>query len=85
MNLEEKLKKQQYKEIWQQYCGFLDLSMDGYMQIQRRVMEEQIRLFGKQHICIVFIGCQWYHFSKFIQIARMLSLQNRLSQTTVTP
>ena len=23
MNLEEKLKKQQYKEIWQQYCGFL--------------------------------------------------------------
>ena len=24
MNLEEKLKKQQYKEIWQQYCGFLD-------------------------------------------------------------
>ena len=30
MNLEEKLKKQQYKEIWQQYCGFLDLSMDGY-------------------------------------------------------
>ena len=42
MNLEEKLKKQQYKEIWQQYCGFLDLSMDGYMKIQRRLMEEQI-------------------------------------------
>lgn len=28
-DLEEKLKKQQYKEIWQQYCGFLDLSMNG--------------------------------------------------------
>ena len=38
MNLEEKLKKQQYKEIWQQYCGFLDLSMNGYMKIQRRLM-----------------------------------------------
>ena len=44
--LEEKLKKQQYKEIWQQYCGFLDLSMDGYMKIQRRLMEEQIQLWS---------------------------------------
>ena len=46
MNLKEKLKKHQYKEIWQQYCGFLDLSMDGYMKIQRRLMEEQIRLWS---------------------------------------
>ena len=46
MNLEEKLKKQQYKEIWQQYCGFLDLSMNGYMKIQRRLMEEQVKLWS---------------------------------------
>ena len=46
MNLKEKLKKQQYKEIWQQYCGFLDLSMDGYMKIQKRLMEEQIQLWS---------------------------------------
>ena len=46
MNLKEKLKKHQYKEIWQQYCGFLDLSMDGYMKIQRRLMEEQIQLWS---------------------------------------
>ena len=39
INLKEKLKKQQYKEIWQQYCGFLDLSRDGYMKIQQRLME----------------------------------------------
>ena len=45
-NLEEKLKKQQYKEIWQQYCGFLDLSMNGYMKIQRRLMEEQVKLWS---------------------------------------
>ena len=32
--------------MWQQYCGFLDLSMDGYMKIQRRLMEEQIRLWS---------------------------------------
>ena len=30
MNLEEKLKKQQYKEIWQQYCGFSG-SVDGWI------------------------------------------------------
>lgn len=46
MNLKEKLKKQQYNEIWQQYCGFLDLSMDGYMKIQQRLMEEQIQLWS---------------------------------------
>ena len=46
MNLEEKLKKQQYKEIWQQYCGFLDLSMDGYMKNHRRLMKEQVKLWS---------------------------------------
>lgn len=46
MNLKDKLKKQQYKEIWEQYCGFLDLSMEGYMKIQRRLMEEQIQLWS---------------------------------------
>ena len=46
MNLKEKLKKQQYDEIWQQYCGFLDLTMDGFMNIQKRLMEEQIRLWS---------------------------------------
>lgn len=46
MNLKDKLKKQQYEEIWQQYCGFLDLTMDGYMKIQRRLMEEQIQLWS---------------------------------------
>lgn len=47
MSLKEKLKKQQYSEIWQEYCGFLDLTMDGYMKIQRRLMEEQIRLWSE--------------------------------------
>ena len=47
MNLKEKLKKQQYDEIWQQYCGFLDLTMDGFMKIQKRLMEEQIQLWSR--------------------------------------
>lgn len=46
MNLKEKLKNEQYNEIWKEYCGFLDLTMDEYMKIQKRLMEEQIRLWS---------------------------------------
>lgn len=46
MTFEEKLKKQQYDELWSEYCGFLDLDMDAYMHIQNRLMKEQIRLWS---------------------------------------
>ena len=46
MSLGERLQKQQYQEIWNQYCGFLDLDMEEYMNIQRRLMEEQISLWS---------------------------------------
>ena len=38
MNLKEKLQEEKYAEIWSEYCGFLDLDMGQYMQIQRRLM-----------------------------------------------
>ena len=44
MRFEEKLKKNRAEDIWNEYCGFLDLDMDGYMQIQYRLMEEQLFL-----------------------------------------
>lgn len=44
MNFEEKLKNKQHEKIWQEYCGFLDLDMDAYMNIQNRLMTEQITL-----------------------------------------
>ncbi len=31
-------------EIWQRYCGFLDLDVGEYMAIQRRLLEEQLPL-----------------------------------------
>ena len=46
MNLKEKLQEEKYAEIWSEYCGFLDLDMGQYMQIQRRLMEEQIQLWS---------------------------------------
>ncbi len=45
MNLDKKLKQKRYKEIWQEYCGFLDISLDEYMHIQNRLLEEQLRLY----------------------------------------
>lgn len=46
MRFEEKLKNLQPEAIWQEYCGFLDLDIDGYMQIQNRLMLEQISLWS---------------------------------------
>lgn len=47
MNFEKKLKTISSKEIWQEYCGFLDLSIDEYMYIQERLLKEQIQLLSK--------------------------------------
>lgn len=47
MRFKEKLKKCSSKEIWDEYCGFLDLSMDEYMQIQNRLLDEQVECFSK--------------------------------------
>ena len=35
------------EEIWQRYCGFLDLKMNDFMNIQRRLLLEQIELLNK--------------------------------------
>ena len=40
LKFEQKLKSLSQEEIWQEYCGFLDLTMEEYMQIQNRLMEE---------------------------------------------
>lgn len=42
MKFDRKLREQNSDEIWQEYCGFLDLSIDEFMNIQFRLMEEQI-------------------------------------------
>ncbi|MEG1869452.1 MAG: GH3 auxin-responsive promoter family protein [Oscillospiraceae bacterium] len=47
MTFEDKLKEQHSQEIWNEYCGFLDLDINGYMQIQKRLMLEQIELWSQ--------------------------------------
>ncbi len=47
MYLDEKLRKKQYEEVWKEYCGFFDLSLSQFMDIQNRLMLEQIELYSK--------------------------------------
>lgn len=44
MRFEDKLRLNTPEDLWNEYCGFLDLSMEEYMNIQNRLLKEQIRL-----------------------------------------
>ncbi len=43
----ELLKAGRHEELWQQCCGFIDLSLEEIMDIQRRLLLEQIELLKK--------------------------------------
>ena len=63
-------KKQQYKKkSGSSTVDSFDLSMDGYMKIQRRLMEEQIRLWSNcglgQSILKESIRRIWMNFGKW--------------------
>lgn len=47
MKFEDKLKSRESQLIWNEYCGFLDLDIDRYMEIQNRLMEEQLNEWSK--------------------------------------
>jgi len=40
----ELLKQGRYEELWQRCCGFIDLSLEDFMKIQRRLLSEQLEL-----------------------------------------
>ncbi len=46
MTFQQELKKYTKKQLWDAYCGYLDLSLSEYMYIQKRLMEEQIALWS---------------------------------------
>lgn len=43
----ELLRQGRTQELWRNYCGFIDLSIGEFMEIQRRLLMEQIELFSK--------------------------------------
>ncbi|MDO5418135.1 MAG: GH3 auxin-responsive promoter family protein [Lachnospiraceae bacterium] len=44
MTFQDKLRNREYDRIWQEYCGFLDLDMQDYMNIQNRLLLEQMQM-----------------------------------------
>lgn len=67
--VDERLRKKEYHRLWQEYCGFLDLSMNEYMNIQRRLLEEQLALYNNCRLGeIIFKG----HKPKTIEDFRQL-------------
>jgi len=55
-NLREMLLDEDYDRIWKAYCGFLDLSLDEFMLIQKRLLLEQIDLLNKSKLGKKILG-----------------------------
>jgi hypothetical protein len=41
------LKQGRHQELWQMCCGFLDLTMEQFMAIQKKLLQEQLQLLGR--------------------------------------
>ena len=48
--LTELVKQNKQDELWKRCCGFIDLSLDDFMRIQRRLLMEQMELLKKCHL-----------------------------------
>lgn len=55
-NLEAMLRQEEYDKIWEKYCGFLDLNLKEFMQIQERLLMEQIELLSCCKLGQKFMG-----------------------------
>ena len=47
MEITELLRQGRDEEAWQRCCGFIDLSLEDFMRIQRRLLSEQLELLKK--------------------------------------
>jgi len=52
----ELLREGRRSEIWQKYCGFIDLSLESFMEIQKRLLMEQINLLSKCELGRLLFG-----------------------------
>jgi hypothetical protein len=50
MRFDEKLRKEPPEHLWQEYCGFLDLSLEQYMRMQKHLLMEQIDLLSSSRL-----------------------------------
>lgn len=52
----ELLREERREEIWHKYCGFIDLNIEQFMDIQKRLLLEQIDLLSKCELGRKFMG-----------------------------
>lgn len=50
------LRQGRRKEVWQKYCGFIDLNLAEFMAIQQRLLLEQIELLHKSELGRKILG-----------------------------
>jgi len=50
MRFQEKLHEYSKEEIWEEYCGFLTLTMDEFMDIQKRLLLEQMEIWASSSL-----------------------------------
>ncbi len=56
MTFQQQLSRMSKSELWQEYCGYLDLNISEYMYIQRRLMKEQMQLWCSSPLGKSIIG-----------------------------
>ncbi len=62
------------RDLWQKYCGFLDLDLDGFMRIQERLLMEQLEWYGGCRLGQQLLGTR--------AISSVEEFQDRVSYTT---
>ncbi len=45
-----------YEDLWQRCCGFIDLSIEDFMRIQKRLLMEQLEMFKKCELGQLILG-----------------------------
>lgn len=54
----ELLQQGRYDEVWKKYCGFLDLKIEHFMDIQNRLLMEQIYLLSNSEVGRNILGAR---------------------------
>lgn len=73
-DLRQMLLDEDYDKIWKAYLGFLDLELDEFMEIQERLLLEQIDLLSKSKLGKKLLGPKDIHnmqdFRKYVPLTR---------------
>ena len=75
-NATELLRQGHIELIWTKYCGFLDLNIDEFMEIQKRLLLEQIELIHRSEISRKFLPKIPTNVEEFRQIAPITSYED---------